>query len=371
MNARDRWTWAPGIIPAILFSAGALLAALTGCDDYDPPPEPELKSPAQGQWLPDTPLRLEFSEPIDEASLVLSIWPVDLGPEGELSPDAEPVVPPCAPALESCEPVEVELSEDGTRAVIHQNGTFVGREGKPHFVRVAAGLRDRQGRTRRVSSRFSFQVTPPIGEGAIDLSMNTGVMTITSDLTEVVPGIYLRMFMDTAVCQETGRITLVATVAGKTSDAANNTTDPAEMYAKINDEGWTVLLEGQVTELEDGNFYLTTEPADLDVKVLGFIRVQLLQLELEATITPGDTAEGARDRFEGILRAEEAYMGDDLSPLNNGERVVADWEGFGVWEEEIDPGLPRVDDDAPCADLIEGGGDCQLPQPWSPGVVCE
>ena len=50
--------------------------------------------------------------------------------------------------------------------------------------------------------------------------------------------------------------------------------------------------------------------------------------------------------------------------------ITTAWDGFGVLDTQIDPGLPRVCAEEPCAGMDAGGGDCQLPEPYEPGDVC-
>ena len=367
---------APRPIRAVgVYLLWAALLFPAACDPYDPPPEAALEIPTDGKWYPDTPLLLSFSEAIDAASLSVTIWPHALDIEGDIAGGVEPIIGGCTPAMTSCLPageegagLSVALSDDGLTATITQGDVFLGREGVPHILVVEAGLSDLAGRPRRVESWFPFQVSPSPTEGFVEVPMNSGVATMTADLTDILPGVYLRMFLDMVVDEEGGATTIMATVAGLAGDYPPNTIDPDHIKPKLDGGGWTVLIEGTFTPLESGAFFLDTTKIDLAVKVLGLIPVELQGFRLEATFRPGGGPDG-RDELEGFMSATQGYMGDAGDELELGA-VGASWAGYGVFADAIDDGMPRLCTSEPCAVLSAGGGDCQLPLPWTPPAIC-
>ena len=261
----------------------------------------------------------------------------------------------------------IVLSDDRTEAQVHQGDVFLGREGKPHILVVAAGLADDAGRQLEVESWFPFQVSPTPKEGLVEVPMNTGVATLTADLTDILPSVYLRMFLDYEI-DAAGKTVTVANVARLSGDHPPNTTDPLHIYPLFDSAGWAVQINGTFTPLEDGEFYFDTDVVDLSVKVLGLIPVTLEGFRLEATFTP-EGLDG-RDTFVGFMSATQALMGEPGDQTELGA-VGASWEGFGLFEDEVPEGLPRVCAADPCASLDEEGGDCQLAAPWAPPETCE
>ncbi|MCB9728522.1 MAG: hypothetical protein H6744_18880 [Deltaproteobacteria bacterium] len=354
-----------------LLLVGALTAA--GCETYDPPPEVEILAPSGGQWFPETPLVLRFTEPVDTATLVFDVWPVSLDEEGNLRSDAVAVATGCTPSQGECGGMTMTLSDDKTTLTLDQGDTFRERLATPFFIEVAAGLSDLRGRPRRVPTRLVFQVDPPSTEGEVDVTLNSGVFTISADLGDILAGTFLRMIADMRVDPATGQTWLIATVAGKLKEAIPNTNDPREINPKIDGEGWVLELEAHLTPLpEEGAFFMETVPQDIDVKVLGVIRVRLQQLRLRATLRPGAGPDG-RDAYIGVLSSAKVLLGDDGDDL--GAVAAADWLGYGIFDSELTEeryqGLPRICEAAPCDILVANGGDCQLSLPWSPPAPCQ
>lgn len=352
-------------VPAALL-AGFAAAFPSSCDTYDPPPEAALLVPEGGKWFPGDPLVLTFSEPVDPETLVLDLWPTDLDLEGELVPVAAAVVEGCTPAATPCGEVSLALADDRRSASLDLGAAFDERQGLPHFVRVHPGLADDAGRVRRVETRLSFQVFPDPAAAAVEAPLETGVFAMYVDLSESVAGVYLRMFLDVGVDPATGETWIAGTVAGKVDGRPNTTQEPADFYAKLNPEGWTVFMSGTLTETAGGKLFLQTDPQDLDVLILGVIPLEMTDLQLDGTLTLGDGA-GLRDSFEGTMTASGVLLDGELLPSG---ALVAPWFAAGLHAGELPEGLPRLCDEDPCAALTAGGGDCQLPAPWTPGPVC-
>jgi hypothetical protein len=363
----------------LILTSMLALGAASACADYDPPPEVEIVAPQGGQWFTDTPLVLRFTEPVDPASVRFAIWPVELDLEGDLRPGVVPVADGCQASSSACGGLTLTMSDDRMTLSVDQGDVFEERLAKPFFFDVAAGLTDTVGRERKVSTRLVFQVDPSSSAGQVDITLNSGVFTIAADLGDVLAGTYLRMIADVSVDPDTGETWLIATVAGKANTAPDgskvppNTTDPTLIDPKINGEGWVIALKGQFTPLpEEGAFFLETEPQDIDVTVLGLIRVRLQELRLRATVRPAASPEG-RDTFEGVLSSSKVLLGDgDGEDL--GAVAAADWTGFGILTEELTgpryAGLPRICEAAPCDLLVAAGGECQLELPWAAPSPC-
>lgn len=367
------------LLRSVALAATLGLACLGACETYNPPPEVQILPPQGGQWFVDSPLVLRFTEAIDVATLRFDVWPASLDIEGNLKPDAVAVARNCTPSQGECSGLTMRMSDDLMTLTVDQGDTFAERLASPYFIEVAPGLADLRGRQRKVPTRLVFQIDPVATTGAVDLTLNSGVFSISADLGDVLAGTFLRMVADMRVDPDTGETWMIATVAGRINktptgeDVPSNTNDPDYMTPRIDDQGWVLLLKAQVTALpEEGAFYLKTEPRDVDVRVLGVIRVRLNALSLSATLRPG-AGDGGRDTYIGVLSSAQVLLGDDGDPL--GPVAAADWLGYGYDDTELTQprfdGLPRICDAKPCEVLVERGGECQLELPWSPPPPCQ
>lgn len=350
----------------------------TACDTYDPPPEVRLLEAEDGNRFAKTPLVFEFTEAVEPSTVRLSMWPDKLTHEGDIPPDAQAVLDACGVGQGTCGSAVLSVAADGLTASLDPGDQFIGREGKPFIIDVHGGLSDLAGRLRDVPTRFPLLVSPepvvidptePLPE--IQLGMSTGIVVMVANLTDIVSGVYLRMYLDVGALPTTGETWILATVAGKSPDAANNTTNPLEHAPKISDEGWVLMLKGTISKLADGRFYLLTTPQDIDINVLGIIRVRLEQLALEATFVAGGSAD-KRDLFEGFMTASKALMGngEDEVELNDGLPVNSNWVAEGLDAHELPDKLPRLCDPKPCQSVLDVGGECHLEKPWVSPAVC-
>lgn len=342
--------------------------ALGACDDYDPPPDVSIVQPEVGFWTSTTPIELEFTEPIEPASLVITIWPSEVDLEGNIRPDVQPIVRDCSLATSPCNGVLVlELDETATEATLTQNDIFQDREGKPLILEVHAGLADPAGRQRKVSTKFDFQVNPRCGNEPIEIALETGVMSLTANL-QVLP-IWLHMYLDFAIDRQTGKFAVFGTFArleDREPQLAPNYNHPDGFVAELGETGWAVYFTGCMVKQDDG-FFLQSDPFDVNIVVLNTIPVTLTDFQVQGTLAPGGATDG-RDFASGTLSTSGGSFGD---PPNDVDPITTAWDGFGFRAAEVDDGLPRVCEDEPCAEMDEGGGDCQQPEPYVPGAVCE
>ncbi len=353
---------------SILVLAFALTPLSLGCDAYNPPPEAALVQPTVGFWTSVTPIEFTFTEPIDPASLVVTIWPSEVDMEGNFRPDVVPLVRDCSLATSPCGVLTLSLDETATRATITQNDAFAEREGKPLVLEVHAGLADPSGRQRKVPTRFDFQVNPRCGNEPIDVGLDTGMMTLTANL-QVLP-IWLHMYLDFAIDRATGRFAVFGSFArleDRDPQLAPNYNHPDGFEPDLGPAGWAVYFTGCMVAQGDGQFFLQSDPFDVNIVVLNTIPVTLTGFQVQGTLKPDGSADG-RDFVSGTLSTSGGGFGDPPNPV---DPITTAWDGFGVLAAEIDPGLPRVCAEAPCAEMSKQGGDCQLPDPFEPGAVCE
>jgi hypothetical protein len=177
--------------------------------------------------------------------------------------------------------------------------------------------------------------------------------------------------MDLVIEPDTGRVHMAGTVAQqKTPKPAPDSNDPLSLELYNDERGWTLYFGGSIAKLPSGDYFLQTDPFMMEVKVLGIIGVRLEQLRLEATVKPGGGPDG-RDTFEGILLADKALLVTDPSAPDDLGQAAARTVAFGLFPGELPASSwPRLCDPAPCVTMIEEGGDCQLPSPWTPPPTC-
>jgi len=315
-----------------------------------------------------TPIEIVFTESIDPASLVITVWPSEVDLEGNFRPDVVPVIASCSLATSPCGGMALTLDEKATRATLVQNDAFKDREGKPLILEVHAGLADPVGRQRKVATRFDFQVNPRCGNEPIDMDLETGVLSLTANL-QVLP-IWLHMYLDFAVDRATGKFVVAGTFARleqREPQLGPNYNHPDGFEAELGQTGWAVTFTGCLVNQGQGQYFLQSDPFDVSILVLNTIPVTLTDFQVQGTIKPGGANDG-RDFVSGTLSTSGGAFGD---PPNNVEPITTAWDGYGFRADEVPEGLPRVCEETPCAGMDAGGGDCQIPSPWDPGPVCQ
>jgi len=355
--------------PALAVSLLTVTTGLDGaCETYDPPPEPSLFVPADGQWTSETPLTLLFSEPIRPESLSITLWPWALDQEGDLIEGTEPLVADCTVATSPCGEVSVSVSDDHTEATITYGDLFAGKEGRPFILALAPGLTDEGGKVLRHGERFKFQVNPQSQGAAVDLTLNSGVLALFADMSDTLAGVFLRLFMDVGVDPADGTVWIAGTVAQPDEGQAPNATDPTKLHLYGDHRAWTIYGKGSISEVEPGRFFLRLDPFDMHIRVLGVIDLQMNDFKLEMTIWPG-AGEGGRDKVEGFVTASAVIMGlgEDATDLGGATAPIV---AYGLFPEEVPGDLPRLCSEDPCGVMDKEGGDCQLPRPWTPGPAC-
>lgn len=359
-------------------TALAPLAATAACEEYDPPPEVSLVQPEVGFWTSVTPLELLFTEAIDPATLVVTVWPSEVDLEGNFRPDVVPLVKDCSLATSPCGLLTLELDETATKATLVQNDAFEAYEGKPLILEVHAGLADPSGRKRKVSTRFDFQVNPRCGNEPIDIDLESGIVSLTANL-QVLP-IWLHMYLDMAIDKATGRVVVVGTFARleqRDPQLAPNYNHPDGFEPDLTQNGWAVTFTGCMVDQGAGQYFFQSDPFDVNITVLNTIPVTLTGFTVQGSMydrrgTSGEgapaNAEAGRDFGSGTLSTSGGAFGD---PPNDVAPITTAWDGFGFHPAEVPEGLPRTCAEDPCGTLDDGGGDCQIPEGFDPGDSCQ
>jgi hypothetical protein len=196
-------------------------------------------------------------------------------------------------------------------------------------------------------------------------------MFMVADLTDIIPGVFLRLFVDMAVDESTGKSWFLATVAQLDPDsgAPPNSHDSTAFELYEDERGWAIVLEGNISHAPDGGYFVQTNPTTVTVLVHGFLWVQLQDFRFEATVSPG-AGEAGRDSGEGLLSTSRILLNDPDDPDDLGEGTAALMID-GVFPDEIATALPQLCEENPCAEMKALGGDCQLADPWKPVPPCQ
>lgn len=350
-----------------LFLAPAFALA---CDTYDPPPTANIVQPLQGTWDSSKPIEFTFSEPIDRNSLVFDIRPAKYDIEGNYPPDVAPVLENCNLASPNCGVLGVSLDEAGTRLTLTQNEAFADFIGEPLVMVMRGGLADLKGRKRDVDSDFDFQINPPGCDGSpVDLDLGLGVYSLAASLEQIgLNGIYLRMVLDIAVDNDDGLVKVIGTfarlkVGGETYPA--NYSFPDGYEAVLDDTSWVVTFDACAKKVDDGQYFLQSDPFDVSITLLNVIPITLTDFRVQGTLRTA--AEGERATLSGTLSTSGGTFGVDPTTVNP---ITTAWDGAAFLASEIAVGLPQVCSDEPCTTVDAAGGDCQVPSPWDNDKYC-
>ncbi len=364
MNRAHTHPWVAGALMV------ALGAGLAGCDDYNPPPEVELRVADGGIWTKDTPLELVFSEAIAPESLTVTIWPNEVDLERELLPTAVPLVSECVLSAGACGDAgfTMALAADGTVLTMTLGDAFDVVEGEPLLIEVHGGLSDLAGRERVPSTFFDFQVTPSAIGGPVDIELESGLFTMCADLAPTVP-VWLRMAIDIEIDEETGLFVGAGTFVRQTDDSPGTNNCQAQFLdPDLTDKGFAVVFTGLVTALGD-DYFLQSDAADLSVTVAGIVPVVLADFQLSGTIIPKSKSGAERDTFSGTMAASGAVFTVGANEVEV-DAITRSWEGEGVDPNAIYADIPLVCSEDPCEAMGGAGGDCQM-ENWVPPESCE
>lgn len=357
-----------------LFALATSVAAsmLTACETYDPPPEVRIVQPKAGTWNAFVPVELTFSEPIARDSLVFDIRPAKYDIEGNFLADSPPIVTDCTLAKSPCGVLGVTLDDAGTRLTLTQNDAFSAFIGEPLVIVVHGGLSDVKGRMRDVPSTFDFQINPPECDGSpVDLDLGLGAFSLAASLEQIgLNGIYLRMVIDMAVDNADGKIKVIGTFARlKQGDVTYpaNYSQPDGYVAELGETSWVVTFDACVLKLNEGQYFLQSDPFDVSITLLNVIPITLTDFRVQGTLRTF-TDPSKRATVSGTLSTSGGAFGDPPTTVNP---ITTAWDGAAFIASEIDPGLPQVCDDAPCTTVDAAGGDCQVPTPWENDKYCD
>lgn len=329
-----------------LLAAGAL----AGCR-YDAPPEISRVEPPGGVYRTGDPIELLFSEPIDEATLVLRVWPGPRDAEGAIPGGITPLLEECRPAA-ACGTSSLEL--DGERATLLLAADDIDGGG-PLILEVVRGLTDAGGSATGIPTLLDVQILGPDDASDAPVDFADGTWIFVAALEHPVPLVFT-LINDIATLDD-GSMVLVAAEGDEIEGASKNTTDPSELTVDDTEWGFTLHLTGTVSA-SSGQRLFATDPFDLDVTV-GPFALDLKGVAMTATLT-GDHA------MEGTFAWETLALtaGGDTTDYEPGSTTFV---GAWVPADSTPAGAPRL-----CGDLCGiATFQCDPPAAFPPAAFCE
>ncbi|MEZ4459035.1 MAG: Ig-like domain-containing protein [bacterium] len=304
-----------------LISAAAFFS-MVSCQTYDAPPEVKLQLPEGGAFAVGTPLTLEFSEPIDPATLSVTLWYDVRDIEGEIPADATALVKSCTPAKKTCGDVTLTMGANNLTATLEFNLEGLGAAGPPIILDVEPGLADKEGNDTGNHIYYDFQFRTEQFMNTEPVEFDDGVYIIVGSVTKPLPAV-LTLISDVKVLPS-GEFRLAGGEGDPiTNEFANNTQVPEELMVDETNLGWTAFVSGFI-RLEDGKRLLETKPIPVDLP-LGPVTLKMSDVRLFGEIVKN--AEG-KDRIEGTLSFSKITLvnGARSTEYEGGAAAVsADW----------------------------------------------
>jgi len=346
------------MLPLLLTVAasGALGAVSAGCETYDAPPEIKLRLPEDGVYTSGDALVLEFSEPIDPATLAIRIWPKTVDLDNELLPGTVPHLNRCTTDTSPCETTALSLADDRLSATLQFDETDLGKPDVPLLVEVLPGLSDADGHDRSARSFFDVQFAPKTSAGGANFV--NGTYLIVGQTTQPLPAT-LRLVTEFRTLED-GRVAITGAQGSTVGDAPKNTKNIDEIVINTTQDGFTIHGLGTLSTDAEGDRFLKTDPFEVHISI-GPIVVELHEVILQGEVIKD---EGDNDFIDGTLRFSGVTLitGDSFE-YEGGSAPV---EGIFVPADKVPPGGPAV-----CGDLCGDVPQCEPPADFPGEGFCE
>ena len=230
---------------SLVVSAFVLIALVflsTSCEEYDAPPNIELKQPEGGAFLEGESLRLNFDEPIDISTLVVSVWPTERGTSRiSLKSDVKPLIESCKPASGSCGDLKLTVDKDGHWAEAAIDGEL-GIPGLPLILEIHSGLADLEGNETGVSRFFDFQFRVAECGSDVDVDFDDGVYILSATVNDPMTAVltlvsHMRTLPD-------GSFALAGAKGQVIGDGPKTEMDPTKIRIPDDETGFALFAKG-------------------------------------------------------------------------------------------------------------------------------
>jgi hypothetical protein len=293
---------------------------LAACAVYDSPPVPVIDGLENGLLPNGAPLDVVFSEPIDPATLRLSLVPLVTDVEGNLADEDDKSETELEPFF-SHDPPEGDTG--GTGELLESNTVFRITPSKPLpvgpklAVLIESGLADLNGNDTGVRTRLTFAYPVVAGGGTSQLT--SGVYFFLFDIEKPI-GVQIQILADMRIDGETGDVLAQFTSADRNKDpdrcpmpcketeACRLLPEPAcvtpsERAGSVDEysdfvphpdppTGFSFTVHGSAGDLPDGSTGLVTMPTTLSVQMPP---VEAVDLAITCSFKAGD---------DGVLRCQ-------------------------------------------------------------------
>lgn len=332
-------------LPLSLLSLGALSS--TGCVLYDGPPQPRIDGAEAGVLTdPDAPLTIAFSEPVDPATVRVSVVRLVTDVEGNLGDeDADPDTD--LDVLFSYDPVlgnvggDAALDESNTHLVIDPAAPMP--IGPKLAVLVEEGLSDLGGHKTTVRKRLLFSYKFELECNKPSVQFPSGGYFLLADIKSPLK-VQVQLWASFEVDPATGKVRGQATNADRNPDksrcnlpckssevcrllpapacvAPSERAGTADEYSDYIPNptpptGYSFTIDGCAQDQPDGSVVFVTAPVDV---VVQSPPVTLRNVTLTAQL--GKDAEGVL-RGSGSLAADSVLIGTTPSGKGEGGLVL-------------------------------------------------
>jgi len=331
------------------------LTCLAACQSYDPPPEIMTSNPVAGTVISDysASLTVEFTEPIKQDSLVITLSKTRKDPEGNLLPWCPEndenencnklLSGVCTPAG-GCSGAFLKIHDDLSGFTLRPDEDFTIGE---YLLRIEAGLEDQDGNATGVPYDVSFFVSP-VGQMG-PTTFPGGVMFVFMNLVNPFE-FNFEVYFHIQVNQETGEVWGGGCDGDLIDPEGDRIFDPSLWAANPTFlDGFKFVFDGLVqdVQVEDANgnlvdgYYFENKPAYIYCDAP---QVEIFGGTFVATMVPN--SQTGQLEVQGTFVSPETYIFDTpahadpklATGVMEGVVLTPDQYGSGaVWSDCADP----------------------------------
>ncbi len=347
----------------IVCVCAALAVGVSGCAEFDSPPEPKLVFPMAGLFTVGEPLTIEFSEPIRPETLSISVYDAGEGArdiENERLSGLEPKLSDCTVATSPCGEASLTVAEDGLSAQLLLGGDEFSKIKVPFELEIAAGLMDMNGNATAAVWSFDFLFGLAEAGNGEPVEFEDGHYILVGQIQQPLPAVLL-LVIDLQA-KENGEFAMAGVKAKALEGFPKNTTNPDEMFIDTTENGFGVFAVGQVSPDGDGRF-LQTEPFNVNLSI-GPVGITLTDVRVAGAVVELD----GHDSIDGNISFSSVVLdtgsGEPFTYDAGNTTVSMTW----VAQADLPEGFSTLCGDNLCGDV---GFQCNPPEEFPPAGFCE
>ena len=344
------------IVPGFIL---LLLLLLPACV-YEPPPEVVLVPPETGVFFEGDPVLLEFSQPIDPASLSITVWPDNRTIELELEEGTVPRMRACTVSTSPCGTTSMVVADDGMSATLTMDPDDLGEPDVPLILEVESGLTSAvNGADTGTGLFFDFQFKP-LEPTAEPIPFQDGNYTILAVIEEPVPTI-MNLLAHLVLSDDPtqNRVAVAGAEADIVDDKPANTNVPEDLYVDVTDQGFVIFALASLRLSPEGERFFETDPFELELS-LGPIVATVINTRLTGKVTTDP--ETGDDRIDGTMSYDEISIDAGNGPFSYPAGTTI-FEAVYAAPERMPEGTPDI-----CTDLCGAATSQCFPPEGFPGA---